>query len=234
METFVVSRYTTRRFLEKSHMGRFLSNPVLNAVGKSVEAVDAATWAIKVAQRIIANASRSARNRRAAAPNLFLGQEGALRKLCAARLTTVNEMARFNRVPSTTPRGRSERLTELGLADSVSHRLSALGPKPQRRYFPTKKGLRAAAAFEYGSKSLLADHPVSRQWFRILAERLDAVAALNYVSAMIADADPEGDPVRVAHYCQVPYDQLITLSEGHSVGICARGRHCPRPICATA
>ena len=140
METFGVSRYTLWRFLDRGHMGRVLPRAVLNAVGDSVEAVDAATWATEAVERIIANANRSARNRCAAALTLRLGQEDALLQLCAAPLTTVNELARFNRLPATTLRDRLERLTELGLADSVSHRLGALGPKPQRRYFPTERG----------------------------------------------------------------------------------------------
>ena len=126
-----------------------------------------------------------------------------------------------------TLRGRLDRLAELGLADSVSHHLGALGPKPQRRYFPTKKGIHAASALEPGIRSSLADHPVSRQWFRILAERLDAVAVLYHVAALIADADPEGGPLRVDHYRQGPYDLLVTLSQGRSVGILRQGATLP-------
>ena len=168
-------------------------------MGGSAAEVDAATWAIGAAERVVASFDRSARTRRPSGPTLRPGQEDALLQLCA-----VSELARFNRAPPTTLRGRLERLRELGLADSVSHHLGALGPKPQRRYFPTKKGIHAAAALEPGIKSSLADQPVSRQWFRILAERLDAVAVLYHVSALIADANPEGDPVRVDHYRQGP------------------------------
>ena len=229
METFGVSRYTLWRCLERGRLGRALPRAVLNAVGDSIEAVDAATWAIGTAERITANANRSARNGRTAAPALRPEQEDVLLQLCAVPLTTVNELARFNRTPATTLRGRLEKLLELGLADSVSHRLGALGPNPQRRYFPTGKGIRAAAAFEWGTKSFLADHPVSRQWFRLLTERLDAVAVLYHVAARVADADPEGDPVRVDHYRQGPYDLLITLSGGRSVGVLRQGPTLPSP-----
>ena len=227
MERFGVSRHTLWRFLDRGHMGRALPKAVLNSVGDSVEAIDAATWAIGASERITANFNRSARNPRPASPALRLGQEHALLQLCAAPLTTVSELARFNRVPATTLRGRLERLAELGLADSVSHRLGALGPKPRRRYFPTGKGIRAAAALEGGTKTFLADQPVSRQWFRLLTERLDAVAVLHHVAALIADADPEEDPVRVDHYRQGPYDLLITLSGGRSVGILRQGATLP-------
>ena len=140
-----------------------------------------------------------------------------------APLATVSELARFNRAPTTTLRGRLERMATLGLVHSVSHRLGALGPKPQRRYFPTKEGVRAAATLEGGAQTFLADQPVSRQWFRLLTERLDAVAVLYHMAALIADADPEGDPVRVDHHRQGPYDLLVTLSGGRSVGILRQG-----------
>ena len=227
METFGVSRHTLWRFLERGHMGRALPRAVLDSVGDSIEAIDAATWAIVASERITASFNRSAGNRRPAGPALRLGQEDALLQLCAAPLATVSELARFNRAPPTTLRGRLERLAELGLADCVSHRLGALGPKPQRRYFPTIKGIRAAAALEGGTKTFLADHPVSHQWFRLLTERLDAVAVLYHVAALIADADPEGSPVRVDHYRQGPYDLLITLSGGRSVGILRQGATLP-------
>ena len=229
MERFGVSRHTLWRFLDRGHVGHALPRAVLDSVGDSIEAIDAATWAIEASERITANFSRSARNRRPAAAALRLGQEDALLQLCAAPLTTVSDLSRFNREPATTLRGRLERLAELGLADSVSHSLGALGPKPQRRYFPTTQGIHAAAALEWGTKTFLEDHPVSRQWFRILTERLDAVAVLYHVAAMIADADPEDEPVRVDHYRQGPYDLLITLSGGRSVGILRQGPTLPSP-----
>ena len=229
MERFGVSRHTLWRFLDRGHMGRALPRAVLDGVGGSVEAINAATWAIGASERITASFNRSARNRGPAAPALRRGQEDALLQLCEAPLTTVSELARFNQVPATTLRGRLERLAELGLVDSVAHRLGALGLKAQRRYFPTKEGIHAAATLESGIKTFLADQPVSCQWFRLLTERLDAVATLYHVAALIADADPEGDPARVDHYRQGPYDLLITLSGGRSVGILRQGATLPSP-----
>ena len=57
----------------------------------------------------------------------------------------------------------------------------------------------------------------------LLAERLDAVAVLHRVAAMIADADPHDDPVRVDHYRHGPYDMLLTLSGGRSIGLIRQG-----------
>ena len=44
---------------------------------------------------------------------------------------------------------------------------------------------------------MLRAYPVSKQWFRMLAERLGAIAVLYHVAAMVADADPHSD-----HVCQ--------------------------------
>ena len=64
---------------------------------------------------------------------------------------------------------------------------------------------------------------MSREWFRLLTVRLDAVAALYHVAAMVARADLEQQPVRVDHHRRGPYDLLVTLSEGRSLGIVRQG-----------
>ena len=60
---------------------------------------------------------------------------------------------------------------------------------------------------------------MSKQWLRLLAERLDAVAVLHRIAAMVADADPHKDPVRVDHYRNGPYDMLLTMSGGRSIDL---------------
>ena len=105
----------------------------------------------------------------------------------------------------------------------MPHHLSVLGARPQRRYFPTEKGVTAGGAATKGRAHMLWAYPVSKQWFRLLPERLDAVAVLYHVAAMVADADQHDDPVRVHHYRQGPYDMLLTLSGGRSVGILRQG-----------
>ena len=76
---------------------------------------------------------------------------------------------------------------------------------------------------EHGTERFLSEYPVSREWFRILTERLDAVAVLYHVAAVIARADPQRHPLRVDHYRQGPCDLLITLSGGRSLGIVRQG-----------
>ena len=133
----------------------------------------------------------------------------------------------MSRVPDSTLRDRLARLTERGLADSIQHRLSALGPHPRRRYFPTEKGINTAAAETEEREDMLELYPVSRQWMRLLAERLDAVAVLYHAAAMVADADPSGDPARVDHYRHGPYDLLITLSGNRTIGLIRHGPALP-------
>ena len=213
-EDLGVSRHTLWRFLERGHTGRTVPSAVLGSVGGSVQAIEAATFELIIDLEGLRPdpALRSLRQ----------GLEEALLLLCAAPLATVDDLSRFGRIPASTLRDRLRKLTERGLVDSVPHHLSVLGTRPQRRYFPTEKGVTAAGAATKGRNHMLGGYPVSKQWFRLLAERLDAVAVLHRVAAMVADADPHDDPVRVDHYRNGPYDMLLTLSGGRSIGLMSR------------
>ena len=137
--------------------------------------------------------------------------------------------------PASTLRDRLRKLTERGLVDSVPHHLSVLGTRPQRRHFPKEKGVTAAGAATKGRAHMLWAYPVSEQWFRLLAERLDAVAMLYRVAAMAADADPLGDPVRVDHYRHRSLRHAAhTLRRPLHRPAFAREQPCPRPGSATA
>ena len=214
-----VSRHTLWRFLERGHVGHAVPSAVLNSVGGSVRAIEAATYDIIIDLEGL-------RPDPALRP-LRQGLEEALLLLCATPLTTVDEMSRFGRVPASTLRDRLEKLAKRGLVDSVPHHLSVLGTRPQRRYFPTKKGVTAGGAATEGRAHMLRAYPVSKQWFRLLAERLDAVAVLYRVAAMVADADPHQKPARVDHYRKGPYDMLLTLSGSRSIGIIRQGPALP-------
>ena len=216
MEKFGVSRHTLWRFLERGRLGKSLPRAVIRAAGDAPDKIEAAAWAMTAVRQV---------RRRAAARKQPLAEtlEDALRLLCAAPLATVEELSAFGRVPATTLRRRLGKLAASGLVDSVPHHLGSLGTNPRRRHFPTEKGIEAAAQVEHGTEIFLSEYPVSREWFRLLTERLDAVAVLYHVAAMIANADPQGQPFRVDHHRQGPYDLLITLSEGRSLGIVRQG-----------
>ena len=214
-----VSRHTLWRFLERGHMGYAVPQAVLNNVGESARAIGEATFELIIDLEGLRPdpALRSLRQ----------GLERALLLLCATPLATVEDLARFGSVPASTLRDRLKKLTERGLVDSVPHHLSVLGTRPQRRYFPTEKGVIAGAMATKGRNHMLRAYPVSKQWFRLLTERMDAVAVLHRVAAMVADADPHGDPVRVDHYRNGPYDMLITLSGGLTIGVIRQGPALP-------
>ena len=214
-----MSRHTLWRFLERGHVGRAVPSAVLNAVGGSVTALKSAT------QEIIIDLE-GLRPDPALRP-LREGLEEALLLLCATPLATVEEMSRFGRVPASTLRERLEKLAKRGLACSVPHHLSVLGTRPQRRYFPTEQGVIAGGAAAKGRAHMLRAYPVSKQWFRLLAERLDAVSVLYRVAALVTDADPHGKPVRVDQYRHGPYDMLLTLSGGRSIGLLRQGPALP-------
>ena len=223
--TFGVSRHTLWRYLRRGHTGRALPRAVMGAVGDSVEVLEAATWAIPAVDRVVA--SRPAAKPVLAPYPMSQALEDSLLLLCATPLATVDELSRFGRIPSSTLRDRLKKLVKMGTADSVSHSLGVLGPHPHLRYFPTEKGIDAGAMVEWGPKTFLREYPVSKQWFRLLADRLDAVATLYRAAALVADADSQGKPVRVDHYRQGPYDMLITLSGGRSVGLLRQGPTLP-------
>ena len=214
-----VSRHTLWRFLERGEMGRAVPSAVVNKVGNSVRAIEAATFEIIV--------DLEGLRPDPAFRHLRQSLEEALLLLCATPLSTVEDLSRFGRVPASTLRDRLEKLAKRGLVDSVPHHLSVLGTRPQRRYFPTEKGVTAGGAATEGRNHMLRAYPVSKQWFRLLAERLDAVAVLHRVAAMVADADPHEKPVRVDHYRSGPYDMLLTLSGGRSIGLIRQGPALP-------
>ena len=218
-EALGVSRHTLWRFLERGHVGRSLPRVVLDSVGESAEALQTATW------RLVADLPEFRIDY--GPPPLSEALEDALLLLSATPLATVRELSLFGRVPASTIRDRLEKLAQRGLVDSISHRLGALGPHPRRRYFPTEKGITAGGSVEHGTERFLSEYPVSRQWFWLLADRLDAIAVLYHVAALIADADPHRKPVRVDHYRQGPYDLLLTLSGGRSLGLIRQGPMLP-------
>ena len=214
-EDLGVSRHTLWRFLERGHMGLAVPSAVLNSVGGNVRAIESAR------QQLIIDLMGLRPD--PALRHLRESLEEGLLLLCAAPLTTVDELSRLGRVPASTLREQLEKLAKRGLASSLSHHLSVLGARPQRRFFPTEKGVVAGGVATKGRAHMLRAFPVSKQWVRLLAERLDAVAVLYRVAAMVADSDPHNDPMRVDHYRRGPYDMLLTLSGGRSIGLIRQG-----------
>ena len=221
-EDFGISRHTLWRFLERGQMGRALPNAVLNSVGADGDVPNSSKVAAldDSRRRIITDLVRQEFDGLRLLPQRL---EETLLLLCSTPFTTVRELSNFGRVPASTLHDRLEKLIERGLVDSIPHRLSVLGSNSQRRYFPTRSGVASGGGATRGQQYFLRNYPVSRQWFRLLAERLDAIAVTYHVASLVAEVDPHNEPVSVDHYRQGPYDALLTLAGGCTIGLIRQG-----------
>ena len=223
-EAFGVSRHTPWRFLERGQPGRALPRAVMAEAGDTPKKLAAATRALR-------GESRPAPLESSRGPHLTQALHETLRLVCEAPFASVENLSRMKRLPASSLRERLARLRRMGLAAAHPHRLAMLSDRPLRRYVPTAAGVAAL------SDDVLYRRPVSRQWLRLLAERLDGVALVYELAAMIADADPEQEPVRVEHCRSGPYDAFVTLSGGRTPGgdgalhepWCSGPHHPPHP-----
>ena len=213
-ERYGVSRYTLWRFLRKDHVSPRLIAAVTAEVGDSIGLL---RWATTRLDDIGAQ-RRSVAVRRRLTP----ADAQTLEILCHTPLATVDELSAFIRLPANTIRERLARLSSRALAGSRAHRLQLLGARPQQRFFPTRDGIVAAAGSESACERLLGLYPVSRQWFRVLAERLDSVALLYQVAAMIAELRPGESPMPVEHCRSGPCDLVLRMFGG-SIGLVRQG-----------
>lgn len=215
-DQYSVSRSTLWRFLWTDHVSPKLVAAVTAEVGES-------TWELRRAAERLRPMS-GAVDAYQLRPRLTTADKQTVEALCHTPLATVDEMAAFVRLPASTLRERLARLAGKGLADSRPHRLQLLGARPQRRFFPTREGIATLASGERaGTERLMRLYPVSRHWFRVLAERLDAVAELYRVASIIATLDASDAPVVVNHCRTGPYDLLLRLPSGGTLGLVRQG-----------
>ena len=210
-EAFGVSRHTLWRFLERGQPGRALPRAVMARAGDTPRKLAAAT-------RALSGDARAAALERVRTPRLTRALHETLLLVCETPFASVENLARMKRLPGSSLRERLAKLRRMGLAEAHPHRLAMLSDRPLRRHVLTAAGIAALS-----DDDLLYRHPVTRQWLRLLAERLDGVALLYELAALIAEADPEGDPVRVEHCRSGPYDALVTLSGDRTLGVVRQG-----------
>ena len=106
-----------------------------------------------------------------------------------------------------------------GYVASITHATNLLAST--RRYHLTGDGLRRLAVIKGISlDELLRCRPASRQWQRILAERLDALGVIYRLAATVANA---AHPVRFRWYRAAPLDAAMTLPGGRTLGILRQG-----------
>ena len=213
-EAFGVSRHTLWRFLERGQPGRVLPRAVMSRVGDTPGKVAAAT-------RALAGGTRPRPFERSRMPRLTQALRETLLLVCETPFASAEDLSRLRRVPDSTLREHLGKLRRMGLVASHPHRLAMLTGRPVRRFVPTATAVSVLADDDHAYMELLRRHPVSRQWLRLLAERLDGVALIYELAAMIADAGQ--DPVRVEHCRRGPYDALLTLSGDRTFGVVRQG-----------
>ncbi len=115
-------------------------------------------------------------------------------------------------------------LERRGLVASLAHATDLL--RTTRRWYPAAAGLRLVARAEGTTvRGLLRQHPVSRQWQRILLARLNTVAVGYRLAASIAALV---GPVAVRWYRAQPLDAAIILPGGRTLGVVRQGRTADR------
>ena len=112
-----------------------------------------------------------------------------------------------------------DRLDSGGYCDAVTH---ATGLLPAtERFHLTAAGLERLAAEEGLSvDELVRLRPVSARWRRILMGRLDAVAPIYRLAAVLSSV---AYPIRFRWYRAAPLDAALALPDGRTVGIVRRG-----------
>ena len=111
-----------------------------------------------------------------------------------------------------------------GLCDAVTH-ATGLFPAAERFHL-TAAGLeRLASDEEMPMEELLRALPVSARWRRILLERLDALAAVYRLAAVLSGL---AYPLRLRWYRAAPLDAAVRFPDGRTVGIVRRGHTADR------
>ena len=115
-------------------------------------------------------------------------------------------------------------LEQEGTVQAIPH-AAPLVP-PTRRYCLTAVGLGRLAESEGTTlDKLLAQHPVSARWRRILLERLDSVAVIYRVAAALSDA---AHPIGFRWYRAAPADAGIQLPDGRALAVMRMGNAADR------
>ena len=110
-------------------------------------------------------------------------------------------------------------LEEGGLVTSLPHASELIAPT--RRYCLTEAGLRRLADEEGESlHELLRSRPLSAHWRRILLERLDGVATVYRLTAVVANVHY---PIRFRWYRAMPMDAAIALPDGRTLAVVRQG-----------
>ena len=112
-----------------------------------------------------------------------------------------------------------DRLDSGGYCDAVTH---ATGLQPATERFHLTAAGQERLAYEEGVSidDLVRLRPVSGRWRRILMERLDALAPVYRLAAVLSQL---AYPIRFRWYRAAPLDAAVEFPDGRTVGIVRRG-----------
>ena len=118
-----------------------------------------------------------------------------------------------------------DRLDKGGFCAALPH-ATPLFPSSTQRYYLTAAGLRRLAGEEGTSlDELLRSRPVSAQWRRSLMGRLDSLAVVYALAAVLSGV---AYPLRLRWYRAAPLDAAVRFPDGRTVGIVRRGHTADR------
>ena len=132
------------------------------------------------------------------------------------------ELALILGEPHATVHRRLSELLTGGIVGRVTHGNVHL--PSSARYYLTTKGIRETADFlDYDTPSdLVRAYPISREWLTLLLRRMDAVAAV-YRLAAIMSPSYDGLRSRVEFHRRGRFDATITLHDGRDFGVVRQG-----------
>ena len=153
------------------------------------------------------------------APGLF----ETLSDLCHLPFVDPVELACIVDSRAKTAYRRLSRLEDAGLALRLRHGTAQL--RPSSRYLPTAEGIALVAKSNgLAPGQFLRPLPLSAQWLRILASRIDSVAVIYRLASTLSVTLGAGrGPLRVLHQRHGPFDAFLQLPGGQLVGIVRQG-----------
>ena len=106
-------------------------------------------------------------------------------------------------------------LRRAGLVEDLAHASELI--RPTRRFLLSARGIeRLALTTDRSREALLRDHPISEQWRRVLAGRLEAVAVIYRLASALAEVE---GPLRLRWYRSQPADAALAPPGAHTLAI---------------
>ncbi len=134
------------------------------------------------------------------------------------------ELARLSRWSERAVYQRLAGLQRDGLVEGLAHASELISPT--RRFLLTADGIERLALNSGRSREqILAEHPVSQRWRRLLLGRLDSVAVIYRLASALADLER---PLRLRWYRSQPADAAIGLPDGRTLAVVRWGRTADR------